>query len=85
MSAREALVAGVAWTTSRDYPSRAHITPQEWTYGLCGLPVSTLWPERPHGFRVCPECAIAWVSSIFPASPPSHPAATPLTSGRSQS
>lgn len=71
--------AGVVWGTSRTYRSRTHIVPPRWNAGLCGLPVHERWPQRPHGFRVCPECAIAWVTTIFPTSPP-RPGTEPSTS-----
>lgn len=61
---------GVVWGTNRTYRSRTHIVPLRWNAGLCGLPVHDQWQRRPLGFRICPECAIAWVSRVFPTSPP---------------
>jgi hypothetical protein len=70
MSGQHGQHTGIVWGTSRAYPSRTHVVPLNWTAGLCGLPVHDQWPTRPHGFRVCPECAIAWISTNFPTSPP---------------
>jgi hypothetical protein len=61
---------GVVWGISRTYNGRAHVVPRGWKAGLCTLPVDDKFEQRPYGYRICPECAIAWVSIVFPAVPP---------------
>jgi hypothetical protein len=61
---------GVVWGISLIYKGRTHIVPRGWNTALCRLPVHDKREERPYGYRICPECAIAWVSVIFPTSPP---------------
>jgi hypothetical protein len=63
---------GVVWGINSTYPSRAHIVPRGMKAGMCTLPVNDQRGRRPHGHRICPECAIAWVAVIFPASRPEH-------------
>ncbi len=36
---------------------------------VCGMPVDTRFRERPADPLMCPECAIAYVTAVFPAAP----------------
>jgi hypothetical protein len=62
----------VVWGVNSTYSSRAHIVPRGLKAGLCTLPTDDERERRPHGYRICPECAIAWVAVIFPAARPEH-------------
>jgi hypothetical protein len=57
----------VCWGTSATYRGRAHLVPASRTVGLCGMPVDARFHERPSEPLMCPECAIAYVTAVFPA------------------
>jgi hypothetical protein len=63
-------VYDIAWASSPLYPGRAHIQWRGSGTGLCGIPVEDPHTARHAGPRTCPECALAFVETVFPASPP---------------
>jgi hypothetical protein len=55
------------------YGGRTHVVlkPGQ-SSGLCGLPVETVSALWRHGARLCPECCIAAMASLFPPADPSR-------------
>lgn len=49
------------------YRARTHLVPRSEALALCGLPVQDRYPQRPAWLRVCPECALVFVTTVFPA------------------
>ncbi|MGQ0841506.1 hypothetical protein [Actinokineospora sp.] len=63
---------GVRWGVSSIYRGRAHLLYDHDRAGLCGLPTTEVFCQRPAAL-ICPECAIAYVAAVFPSTPPVHP------------
>ncbi|WP_026424074.1 hypothetical protein [Actinokineospora inagensis] len=56
----------VDWGTSMTAGGRAHVLLPAGNTGLCGQPVDTRYRDRPTARPVCPECATAYVTAVFP-------------------
>jgi hypothetical protein len=71
------IYANARWAVNRDYPGRAHLVLANPHTALCRMPVHELHIVRPLVPLICPECALAFVATLFAPGlepPPSpHP------------
>ena len=77
------------WGTNRPggvyYAGRVHIVaPEDPATGMCGLPVTDLWEQRPPTpEHLCPDCCVRAVAASYPPSPTASALLRP-TVGRHQ-
>jgi hypothetical protein len=65
------LLWGTTKPNRRAYLGRVHIVRQhDRRTGWCGLPVDAVWPQRPPARHemaaICPECAITYLTTVYP-------------------
>ncbi|UVS80606.1 hypothetical protein [Actinokineospora sp. UTMC 2448] len=58
------------WAISDYYPRRAHLIVRGHRLSLCGMQVHHFLSDRPMTALVCPECAISYTCTMFPAGTP---------------
>lgn len=66
--------------TADHYAGRTHVVwPENEYFGLCGLPIETIWEQRPPTpDNLCPSCCVRAMAVLFPAFSESLPSVPPI-------